>query len=352
MKNDLREGNTRSLEWLTKNLPPKRKLTPVEFADLEIEIGGIYRAVTPDSYQLDSPLSGSRMIVLVTRIHAEHIEICLLHEDEDWMTDKDIFLDFDDSGSIHHLVLQTDMVGVIWHYQLQHPDGSGCMRLGKIDEKILDSIKSVREGNCPDSLIHKIGLRLQRSDTSLWKFKENQVDEINFLSADCTQALLAGEGYFDKFVNKDLKAELYETVGRKPIITTKAELKTDRHSSIHIDFITEYLHPGTGSVPRKSERIAYVDPAVLDYDREYYAVPENLMEVVRILRVAQLHPSVEFSRIQNFLDKIPKKSYQKVLDVAVRAPNCKPELFSAMPFNQLIESESTDAKELIDVQSK
>ena len=261
-------------EWLLAMRPSEAQVDSTETTarrDRDIQVGVVYEAAQPESAISD------REVVLVTSVGESHAEVCLLHYDTDMATDRDLVVDFEETGCLQPLVLQADVVGVVWFAQLGD-------RLGEVEAELLDLLPALSEGRYADRFGLNVGLPLEGVTDPRWLFKEQQIDALHGVCWDCTVTLLDGGSWWDKW--------------RDPI--TAECIKQDREAGlVHTNLVTiaEAFTPDavvckTRIHRNDQDQIAGVlDPSIFKLNPDLLADPDVQLQLMELLN----SPKVTFS---------------------------------------------------------
>ncbi len=235
-------------EWLLAMRPSEMLVDSTKTtvrSDRDIQVGAIYEAAQPESATSD------REVVLVTLVGESHAEVCLLHYDTDMATDRDLVVDFEETGCLQPLVLQANVVGVVWFAQLGD-------RLGKVEAELLDLLPALSEGRYVDRFGLNVGLPLEGVTDPRWLFLEQQIDALHGICWDCTVTLLDGGSWWDKWrdpitaecIAQDCEAGYVQTIVTIPEALTPDAVVCGTRVA-HID----ENHPG-----------GVLDPSIFDAD--------------------------------------------------------------------------------------
>jgi hypothetical protein len=117
--------------------------------------------------------------VLVLDVEGEHAQVALVHPFVEDMTDWDVLVDKTVAGSRFPIVVESDLVSVLWVHQLR-------ILVGHVGEEVLDEANRALAGE-PSSLL--VGLPLEGRLDGRWEFKEGEGAALRSLCADCVNEL-------------------------------------------------------------------------------------------------------------------------------------------------------------------
>jgi len=284
-------------DWLLKSQRFSSAETPgipVE-PDRGIETGLIYLVSGPTGLGGASPCSEK---VLVKAVHPEHnyVEVHLLHQDTAMATGSDLVLDASDTGMIQELVLQADVVGVVWMDQLRK-------RLGRARLEILELLPELAAGRYPEGYGPKVGLPLEGPSDPRWAFKEAQVDALHSISWDCTETLLDGRDYASKWLN--LRDSRYVRLDREAGYT-------------NLVTIPEVYNPGTPICEtqvsdREHDQVKGVlDPSI--FNPSLLKEPDVLRRVLKLLEKPEVSLSPSLLKEEISVDADGRCVLEKLVD--------------------------------------
>ena len=253
-------------EWLLAMRPSEMLVDSTKTtvrSDRDIQVGAIYEAAQPESATSD------REVVLVTLVGESHAEVCLLHYDTDMATDRDLVVDFEETGCLQPLVLQANVVGVVWFAQLGD-------RLGKVEAELLDLLPALSEGRYVDRFGLNVGLPLEGVTDPRWLFLEQQIDALHGICWDCTVTLLDGGSWWDKW--------------RDPI--TAECIKQDLEAGqVHANLVTiaEAFTPDAVVCKTRIHRkdhaqiTGLLDPSIFKLNPDLLADPDVQLQLIELL---------------------------------------------------------------------
>jgi hypothetical protein len=120
----------------------------------------------------------------------EFADVVLIHSATELTTSIDGVVPSSVSGAPYALVVQTDLRGAVWTFQLGR-------RVGHLDERALDALSSIAlgshapEGDRTDSELWS-GSPLTGESDRRWAFKADEGDVFHSLTGDCTAVLIDG----------------------------------------------------------------------------------------------------------------------------------------------------------------
>jgi hypothetical protein len=145
---------------------------------IEIEIGGIYRAVAMDR-------DTHAALVLVTDFDdtTQSLTVTLLSPDVEFGSSTDLVLSGEEIGSPYDLIVESDVFGYVWVVQLDR-------RIGRVDAQVLQALSALRDDDAVDRPVGGPPV-VDRSDPR-WTFKLQELKRLQSLTADCTRELIDG----------------------------------------------------------------------------------------------------------------------------------------------------------------
>jgi hypothetical protein len=170
-------------EWLDRALaqhPPgdvfAKVETPGEIAPVEY---GDIRATRP----MDA--GGDLRLSLVVDVDDEHctVAVSLLSNLVDNATDVDVVLAAALTGLSFDLIAEADVVGTIWQWQLSSS-------VAQIPLPMVDAIEKLPRSTNREALSLLRGMPLSGTGDVRWTWKEDEVIELQRLTADCLRTLL------------------------------------------------------------------------------------------------------------------------------------------------------------------
>lgn len=145
---------------------------------IEIEIGGIYRAVAMDR-------DTHAALVLVTNCDdtTQSLTVTLLTPDIEFGSSADLVLTGREINRPYDLLAESDVFGYVWVVQLDR-------RVGRVGAKVLEALAAMREDESVDRPVAGPPI-IDRSDLR-WAFKLEELKRLQKLTADCTRELIDG----------------------------------------------------------------------------------------------------------------------------------------------------------------
>ena len=145
---------------------------------IEIEIGGIYRAVAMDR-------DTHAALVLVTDFDdtTQSLTVTLLSPDVEFGSSTDLVLSGEEISRPYDLIVESDVFGYVWVVQLDR-------RIGRVDAQVLQALSALRNDDAVDRPVGGPPV-VDRSDPR-WTFKLEELKRLQSLTADCTRELIDG----------------------------------------------------------------------------------------------------------------------------------------------------------------
>lgn len=129
----------------------------------------------------------SRLVLVVAANGSESVQVTLVHAEPEMATSRDLVIPQGCLGLPYDLVIQTDLGGVVWRTDLGQ-------RVGHLPQALIDAYFSC---DLPAEIPQVyVGTALAGSLDARWSFKEQEGDEIEALSADCTATILDGRSWW------------------------------------------------------------------------------------------------------------------------------------------------------------
>lgn len=135
----------------------------------------------------EGPGPGARL-VLVTAVHAAggYVEVALVHPYPEMACGLDAVVDGDGAGVPYRVVVETDLLGVLWAHQL----GAA---VGRLRPAVMHELRRViAERDAEDRPGVRCGLRLGGPVDPRWRFKYDEGEDLTALAGPCTATLLFG----------------------------------------------------------------------------------------------------------------------------------------------------------------
>jgi hypothetical protein len=159
-----------------------RQRLPIELSSSRVERGDL-RFVRSIGAQL-----AEVRLALVLSVDGDRgcAEIMLVHTAPELACDIDLVVAANASCAPYEVVIETDLRGVIWTWQVGKS-------VGRISSRILIELQNVVRGcfNEETSTSHlRIGPRLTGPADSRWAFKKDEGEIFRYITADATEALL------------------------------------------------------------------------------------------------------------------------------------------------------------------
>lgn len=142
---------------------------------------GEIRAARP----MDEERVNARLI-LVVDAHVEDdpwVNACLLSNDVEVASDKDVRVDPDDTGTSFASLVETDIVGPLFMAQLGP-------RVGQVDPSLLEDIEASVYGEWRATLAGRRGLPISDREEARWRIKEGEVASMHALAHACLEHFL------------------------------------------------------------------------------------------------------------------------------------------------------------------
>lgn len=155
---------------------------PVELRSSRVGRGDL-RVVTPTDGS-----SGGVRLVLVLSVDSDHqcAEVMLVHTAPELACDIDGIVPSDKSSAPYDVVVETDLRGVVWSWQI-------AKAIGHLDTDVLDALGQVATGRVaadhPSPSV-RTGSRLAGPLDPRWAFKKDEGGTLRRLTEDCTEVLL------------------------------------------------------------------------------------------------------------------------------------------------------------------
>jgi len=138
--------------------------------------------------------SAGRRLVLVIGVDTTSgsAEVYLIHSAPELATSRDVVVEGSLVGTPYDVVVQTDLHGVVWSFQLDR-------RIGHFDELAIANVRTLGSGTPDPELVPSreavsqaiyCGSELVGVLDRRWSFKEAEGSALRRLTADCTEALI------------------------------------------------------------------------------------------------------------------------------------------------------------------
>jgi hypothetical protein len=156
-------------------------------APIELSSGHVRRGDLRFVSSVDGPTAEVRLVlVLSVETNRACAEVILVHTATELACDVDGIVRSDQSSAPYAVVIETDLRGVVWSWQI-------AKAVGHVSEHVLETLGDVtsrRDSSGPSGEYVEIGLRLAGAADSRWAFKKDEGEAFRRLTRDCTEALL------------------------------------------------------------------------------------------------------------------------------------------------------------------
>jgi hypothetical protein len=128
-------------------------------------------------------------LVLVLDVDQEEpvVTVCLVTNETDLAIDTDLIVPAATSGLPLDIVVETNLVGNVWKFQLV-----GDRVLGSLPPEVLDVVAALEAGNPPEGGDLTRGLPMSGADDPRRNFRESELADLKRLTAECERHLLDG----------------------------------------------------------------------------------------------------------------------------------------------------------------
>ena len=159
-----------------------RSRPPIELSSARIGRGDLRFVRSCDGGSTEARL----VLVLSIDSHRDFAEVMLVHTSAELACDIDVVVPAGDSLTPYEVVVETDLRGVVWSWQL-------AKAVGRLESQVLDDVLSdatEQPSDEPRPSLLKSAPRLAGPVDPRWAFKRAEGESFRRLTVDCTEALL------------------------------------------------------------------------------------------------------------------------------------------------------------------